>query len=182
MSVNKTIAPKDKKIIALTGMMGSGKSTVGIRLAKKLNISFIDSDKEIEKREKKNINDIFKDESIEYFRKIEEEVISDIISKNDPTILSLGGGALISEKTRTIINDNTVSVWLNASVEVLLQRVGDKTNRPLLNNVDKREVLTKLIEERSPIYEKCDLRIDSNNTSHEQTVQKILQELQKIIE
>lgn len=175
------IAPKDKKIIALVGIMGSGKTTVGKKLAQKLGINFVDSDKEIEKKSKKTINKIFQESGEEYFRKIEKEMISDIVKENHPAILSLGGGAFINEDVRNLIKQECVSIWLNVNVEVILKRIGNKKNRPLLNNVDKKEVLDKLIKERSPFYAQCDIEIKEDFNNHSQASNEIIKKLQEII-
>ncbi len=178
---NKTIQAKDKTIIALTGMMGSGKTTIGMRLAQRLKMPFKDSDKEIEKQLAKTTNQIFEEDGEEYFRQIESQIINDITKQKKPLILSLGGGAFTNENIRNLIKKECVSIWLSSDLEVILERVGNKTHRPLLNNVDKREVLSKLIKERTPFYKQCDIKINSGSNSHEETVNDIIAKLQQII-
>ncbi|MDA9231297.1 shikimate kinase [Rickettsiales bacterium] len=175
------VAAKNKKIITLIGIMGVGKTTIGNRLAKKLSMDFIDSDKEIEKDLNTTINQIFTHKSEAYFRKIEAIKIKEIIEEDRPVILSIGGGAFNNANTRKLIQENTVSVWLNADIEVLLERVSRNNNRPLLNNVDKKEVLTKMIKERSVFYEECDIKIDSGAHSHNKTVENIISKIQEIL-
>lgn len=175
------IAAKDKKIIVLVGIMGSGKTTIGKRLAKKLKIDFIDSDHEIEKQTGKTINKIFSQDGEPHFRQIEKETISNIIQKNYPVILSLGGGAFVNDDVRNLVKKQCVSVWLDVALDVVLARIGEQSNRPLLNNVDKSEVLSKLIAQRSPFYAQCDIRINSDSTSHTQTVNDIISQLKSII-
>jgi len=175
------IAAKDKKIIVLVGIMGSGKTTIGKRLAKKLKIGFIDSDHEIEKKCRKTINKIFEQDGELYFRQLEKETIAEIIQKNQPSVLSLGGGAFVNDEVRDLIKEKCVSVWLDVALDIVMERIGEQSNRPLLNNVDKREVLAKLILSRSPFYGQCDIRINSDSTSHTQTVNDIIGQLKLII-
>ena len=173
--------PKNKKIIALVGLMGVGKTTIGSRLAQKLKMHFIDCDREIEIRCHKTINEIFADHSLEYFRQIEEQIIEEIITKNNPVILSLGGGAFVNDNIRNLVKEYCVSIWLDADVEVILERIGDKTNRPLLNNVNKKEVLLKLLAEREVFYQQADLKVDSGDENHTKTVETIINKLKKMI-
>ncbi len=179
--MNDIIEPKDKKIIVFVGIMGSGKTTIGRRLANKLKIDFIDSDKEIEKKCYKTINKIFTQFGEEYFRKVEKEVIFDIVSNNKPVVLSLGGGAFIDDDIRNLIKRECVSVWLNVDIDTILTRIGNKTNRPLLNNVNKREILLKLLKIRTPFYKECDIEIDIGLQSHSKTVNELITKLQQII-
>jgi shikimate kinase len=179
--VNKVVAPKDRKIIALVGIMGVGKTTIGRRLAQRLDINFTDSDKEIESVCKKKVSDIFKDSGEESFRETEREVIKEIIDRDKPLVLSLGGGSFIDDETRDLIKKKCVCIWLNADLDVILERIGDKTNRPLLNGVNKEEVLAKLIKERTPLYSECDIKINSDQGGHRQTVDNIIKELKNIL-
>ena len=162
-----------KKIIALIGLMGVGKSTLGLKLANSLNYYFIDSDQEIEDREKKSINDIFAQNGEKYFREAERKLIEEITSRDENIIISLGGGAFINEASREILQQRALIIWINASVNVILQRIGNKANRPLLNQTDKRKTLEDLARKRFPIYSQCDLKFDTGEESHEVIIQKI---------
>ena len=162
-----------KKIIALIGLMGVGKSTLGLKLANSLNYYFVDSDQEIEDREKKSINDIFAQNGEKYFREAERKLIEEITSRDENIIISLGGGAFINEASREILQQRALIIWINASVNVILQRIGNKANRPLLNQTDKRKTLEDLARKRFPIYSQCDLKFDTGEESHEVIIQKI---------
>lgn len=155
--------PKERKIIVLTGMMGSGKTTIGSRLADKLKIYFIDSDREIEDCEKMSINKIFDLKGENYFRKIEKQTIQEIINRDEPMVLSLGGGAFIDQETRKLIKNKTISIWLKANLETILNRVSGKNNRPLLRGKDRRLVIHDLIKKRYPIYEESDIHFNIND-------------------
>lgn len=162
-----------KKIIALIGLMGVGKSTLGLKLANSLNYYFVDSDQEIEDREKKSINDIFAQNGEKYFREAERKLIEEITSRDENIIISLGGGAFINEASREILQQRALIIWINASVNVILQRIGNKANRPLLNQTDKRKTLEDLARKRFPIYSQSDLKFDTGEESHEVIIQKI---------
>jgi shikimate kinase len=162
-----------KKIIALIGLMGVGKSTLGLKLANSLNYYFIDSDQEIEDREKKSINDIFAQNGEKYFREAERKLIEEITSRDENIIISLGGGAFINEASREILQQRALIIWINASVNVILQRIGNKANRPLLNQTDKRKTLEDLARKRFPIYSQSDLKFNTGEESHEVIIQKI---------
>jgi shikimate kinase/3-dehydroquinate synthase len=159
---------KDKKIIVLIGLMGVGKTTVGKKLANKAGFYFIDSDQEIEDRQQKSIVDIFKSKGEKYFRQIEKEIIKEIICRDEKIVLSLGGGAFMDKEIRALIKKLAISVWLYADIEILLHRISNKSNRPLLNNVDRRSLLLELITKRYPIYRQADIHIENeainNNT------------------
>jgi shikimate kinase len=172
---------KDRKIIVLLGMMGAGKTTVGLRLAEKLGIAFIDSDKEIENITGKNINKIFANLGEVFFRTKEREVIAQIISQDQALVLAIGGGAFTDDATRQLLQENCVCVWLNPDLETILKRVAHKSHRPLLNNVDKKQVLHKLLEERKEYYQQCHIEVAASNNLHKDTVDDIITELQKLI-
>ncbi len=165
---------KQGNVIAIIGLMGVGKTTLGSKLANKLGYYFVDSDQEIEDRQGKAIAEIFDQNGEEYFRKAEREIIQEIINRDENMILSLGGGAFINEKTRKILSEKAFVIWLKAPIDVILHRIGNKATRPLLNNVDKRKVLQELIEKREPIYSLADLEIETSQGDHEFLIQKIL--------
>lgn len=164
---------KNAKIIAIIGLMGSGKTTFGAKLASEIGYYFIDLDQEIEDLEKRSINDIFAQEGEAYFRGLERDLIAKIIARDEKIVLSLGGGAFIDEVARGKLLESCLVVWLSAELDDILHRIGNKGNRPLLNNVDKRQVLQKLLDERSPIYALADLKLDSSKFRHDELIKQI---------
>jgi shikimate kinase len=165
---------KQAKIISIIGLMGVGKTTIGAKLAESLGCYFIDCDEEIEDLEKKSIVEIFEEKGEKYFREVEKKVILDILKRDESIVLALGGGAFLDEQSRKILLEKSLVIWLKAPIDVVLHRIGKKNNRPLLNNVDKRSVLQKLINEREPIYSMADIAIDSSQGNYEFVIEKIL--------
>ena len=152
----------NKKNICIIGLMGSGKSMIGKDLSKYLNLNFYDTDKEIELKTKKKINEIFEEEGESYFRDIEEKVCIEILT-NDNCVISLGGGSIISKKIRKIIKKNSYSIYLQVTLNNLLNRLKFSRKRPLLNNnSNKSEIMRKLLKDRQKYYEKADLIIKNN--------------------
>lgn len=166
-----------KKPITLIGLMGAGKTTVGIYLANKLGVPFLDSDKEIEAQAGVSVAEIFKRDGEEFFRKVEAKVIREILERKDICVLATGGGAFGNEATREVIRENSTSVWLRASLATLVERLEHGNTRPLLNGVDKRAVLEKLMAERYPLYETANIIVDTDSNSRTIVSGKILQEL-----
>ena len=169
----------DKKVF-LVGFMAAGKTTVGKKIAKKLAVPFFDSDKEIENKFKMNINNIFDKYGESQFRKIEEKLILEYInnSKYNNFIMSLGGGAFISETIRKEIRKNGLSIWINTDIEIIKSRINNKKNtRPLLKKFDTIEKLEKLMTERSIYYSKADIKIDTIKNSKEKMANLILEKI-----
>lgn len=164
------------KPVVLIGLMGSGKSTVGYRLAKRLDLPFLDTDSEIERNIGCSISDIFAGAGEEYFRTLETRTIMELLT-HKPHILATGGGAFIQNHTRELIKEKAISVWLRADLEVLLERVSRRRTRPLLETGDKREILKKLMHERYPIYAEADVVVDSGTDSHGVAVDSIVSAL-----
>jgi shikimate kinase len=179
--MNNSLKPADKKIIALVGMMGVGKTTIGLKLSEKLGIYFIDSDQEIEDNQQKTIAAIFDDEGEEYFRKIETKIIAEIIKRDEPMVLSLGGGSLNDPKTMELIKQKAITVWLYAEMEVILHRASNKNTRPLLNTGDKRTILANLIKQRYPIYEQSDIKVDTSKENHDIIVSDIIKHIKDVV-
>lgn len=167
---------KNTKIIAIIGLMGVGKSTIGSKLAEKIGYYFVDSDNEIEDRQKMLIPKIFAKKGEEYFRSIERQTIQEIIDRDEKMVLSLGGGAFDDEQTRKTLLQNAFIVHLSAPIDVILHRIGNKTNRPLLNQGNKRQILQELIDKRSPNYAQADIEIDTSKHSHDDVIEQILQQ------
>ncbi len=153
--------------------MGSGKSTVGLRLAKSLGMPFYDSDDEIEKRNGVNISTIFDIEGEEGFRSREQEMIEELTSK-DGIILSTGGGTVIDKQNRQYLKQRGFVVYLKASVEYILKRTKKDKKRPLLQSENPRKVIKEILEQRTPLYEEiADLIIDTDNCVSKEIVKKI---------
>jgi len=167
-----------KKIIALTGLMGSGKTTIGSKIAQKLSYYFIDSDQEIEDQEGCSISDIFFSKGEKYFRQLEKTVIKEIISRDEEVVLSLGGGSYMDDEIRELLSQKATTIWLHASIDTILFRVGNKTSRPLLNSDgktnNKRNILEELSIKRNPIYAKAQYKFDTTNDNHENLVDNII--------
>jgi shikimate kinase len=167
-----------KKIITIVGLMGAGKTTIGSRLAQILKYYFIDSDQEIEDSEHRSIADIFAQNGEKYFREIEAKTIQEIVNRDEEMVLSLGGGAFINQETRKILKQKTLIIWLHASIEETLKRINSKSNRPLLNQKNKRQVLEELAKIRYPIYREADFDFDTTYLTHEDLVEKIINNIQ----
>jgi shikimate kinase len=167
------------RTVALVGMMGAGKSSVGKRLAARLDLPFRDADTEIETAAGCSINEIFKRYGEPAFRDGERRVIARLLSE-PPQVLATGGGAFIDPATRAEIKKRAVSIWIKAPLDVLLSRVTRRDTRPLLKNGDPREILEQLLAERDPIYAKADLSINSADGPHAQAVENIVDALKDL--
>ena len=168
------LAHLGRRSIVLIGMMGAGKSSVGRRLAARLNIPFVDADAEIEKAAGMSIADIFARHGEADFRSGEARVIARLLD-GGPQVLATGGGAFVNADTRNAIRAKGVSVWLSADVEVLMRRTSKRRNeRPLLQTTDPAETLRRLLAEREPIYAQADLTIQSRDAPHEVIVADIM--------
>ena len=163
----------------MVGLMGAGKSTVGRRLANSLGVPFVDSDQEIMDAAGCSISDIFETYGETIFRDLEHRVMLRLVSSGEPCVIATGGGAFIQPDIRAAIKEKAISVWLRAELEVLVERVSRRDNRPLLKTGDKGEILARLMEERYPTYAEADIVVDSNNNSHETVVKDIIQCLQQ---
>jgi shikimate kinase len=162
--------------IVLVGLMGSGKSTVGRRLATRLNMRFIDTDDEIERASGMTISDMFARFGESHFRDGERRVITRLLD-GEPLVMATGGGAFMNEETRQAIQEKATSVWLDADIPTLVERVGRRSHRPLLKDRDPAEVLRELAAVRNPIYAQANLHISSASDPHENTVRAILEAL-----
>lgn len=156
--------------------MGVGKTTIGLKIANRIGCYFIDSDQEIEDQEKKTISEIFNQNGEEYFRQIEEKIIKEILLREEKIVLSLGGGAFINSNTRKILKEKSITIWLDASIEDILFRIGNKENRPLLNGVNKRLVLEELLKKRHSIYSEANLKFNTSIENQEQIIEKIIKQ------
>jgi len=154
------------KPLVLVGMMGAGKTTVGRRLAARLNRQFLDSDEEIEKAAQMSIPEIFEQRGEPEFRAGETRVIARVLKEHN-VVLATGGGAFVNLETRALMKAEAVTVWLKAEVDILFERVSRRSNRPLLKTANPRATLEKLIEERYPIYAEADVIVLSRDVPQE---------------
>ena len=170
---------KIKKKIVLIGMMGSGKSTIGALLSKKMNIKFIDIDSKIETIEKQKISQIFKLKGEKYFRALEvETTISLLNSKEKELVLSLGGGSFLDEKVRENVKNNSSSFWLNWKPSTIIKRIRKSSKRPLIQGLKSQEI-EKMMLDRNKYYAKSDFKIDCDNHKKNEIVDKIVLLLKK---
>lgn len=148
--------------IVMIGMMGAGKTAVGSELARQLHVPFTDSDAEIEAAAAMSISEIFARDGEAFFRDRETHVLDRILA-GPPGVVSTGGGAWMQPGNRELIRKNGLSVWLDCDLEILWQRVRQRSTRPLLKNADPRGTLARLIEERYPVYAYADVTFDANS-------------------
>lgn len=148
--------------LVLVGMMGAGKTTVGRRLAARLNRPFLDSDEEIEKAAQMSIPEIFEQRGEPEFRAGEMRVIARVL-KTQNVVLATGGGAFVHPETRALVKEEAISVWLKAEIDILFERVSRRSNRPLLKTANPRATLEKLIDDRYPIYAEADVTVLSRD-------------------
>ena len=164
---------KSKENLVFLGMMGSGKSSIGSLVAKKLKLNFVDIDKEIEKNLNITIKKIFEVKGEGYFRKIEEQITLKKLKLN-ATVISLGGGAFINNNIRKEILKNHLSFWLNWDDKTLLNRIKNSKKRPLAINTTDTELID-LIKKRSNIYSKALYEIKCDNLTKSEIVKKIIE-------
>jgi shikimate kinase len=166
-----TIPPR--RTIALVGLMGVGKSSIGRRLAVALDMPFRDADTEIEAAAGLSISQIFTTYGEAAFRDGERRVIARLL-EGPPFILAAGGGAFAQPDTRELIKKNSISVWLKADLEVLARRVARRDHRPLLIGKDPMEVLQAHVRERYPAFEQADVVVDTGDTAHQVAVDAVI--------
>ncbi|MHA1189188.1 MAG: shikimate kinase [Alphaproteobacteria bacterium] len=165
-----------KHNIVLVGMMGAGKTSVGRRLAATLGLPFVDADTEIEAAANQTIPEIFERYGEAHFRDGERRVIARLLKKG-PQVIATGGGAVMSKRTRAAIKKHSVSIWLKAEPDVLMERVRRKSNRPLLRQADPEGTLHRLLAERAPVYGTADLTVQSRDAPHGEVVDTAIAKL-----
>ena len=158
--------------------MGAGKSTVGRRLAARLDIPFVDADSEIEAAAGCTIPEIFERHGEAEFRSGERRVIARLL-RGRPKVLATGGGAFMDADTRQRIKARAISVWLRADLELLMARVARRDNRPLLKQGDLREIMERLMAQRYPVYSEADITVESNEGPHDAIVERIIDALRE---
>jgi shikimate kinase len=159
--------------LVLVGLMGAGKSCIGRRLAQRLRLPFIDADREIEQAAGCSIPEIFARHGEQAFRDGERRVILRLL-ESPPFVLATGGGAFMDPRTRAVIREKAISVWLRADLDLLVRRTGRRGDRPLLQVDDPRAKLAELITTRHPIYAEADLTVDSQDGPPDATLERVL--------
>ena len=153
--------------------MGAGKSTVGRRLAKRLNLPFIDTDSAIADAAGCSAAEVFERFGEEDFRDGERRIVARLID-GDIRVIATGGGAYVDPQTRKLLNERAITVWLDAPVEVLVNRTGRRDTRPLLKNGDPRGTLERLSKDRGPLYAEAHIRVTSGEGAHHDVVDSII--------
>ncbi|MBV7257520.1 shikimate kinase [Pacificimonas sp. WHA3] len=170
--------PKNKDgPLVLVGLMGAGKSTIGRRLAARLNIGFVDADDEIELAAGLSIAEIFERYGEAHFRDGERRVIARLMEEGRQ-VIATGGGAFIDPDTRSAILANAIAIWLDADIATLAERVARRNHRPLLVGKDPATVLRDLADIRNPFYAQAHIHISSTPTPHVRTVERVVDELE----
>lgn len=164
------------RTIALVGLMGVGKSTVGRRLATRLCLPFADGDHEIESAAGMTVSEIFTSRGEGEFRSGESRVMKRLL-EGPPIVLATGGGAMMNAETRHLMKKHAVVVWMRADLEVIAERVSRRDTRPLLRNRNPIEVLSELATKRYPIYAEADVTVDVGGGSHGVALEAMLQAL-----
>lgn len=166
---------KINKIILLVGLIGSGKTSVGRRLAKKLDLPFVDGDQEIEKAAGLSVIDVFKCFGQVEYRAGEARIMKRLLSGN-PCVLASGGGAFVAKQTRTLAKEKALTIWLKANIDVLYTRTTGRKRRPFLQCSDSKikSKLQSYINEEYPYYSQADITVETKNEAVENTVERVL--------
>lgn len=166
--------PKDK-IILLVGLMGSGKTSVGKRLARKLSLPFVDGDQEIEKAAGLSLVDVLKCFGEKEYRAGEERVMKRLL-QGAPCVLASGGGSFVAKQTRSLAKQHALTIWLKADINTLYQRTAGRTRRPFLlgDNETVKSKLAEYISEEYPFYSEADIVVETRNERVENTVRRVI--------
>jgi shikimate kinase len=163
--------------VVFVGLMGAGKTAIGRKVAGMLGLPFIDSDHEIEAVSRMTIPDLFERYGEAEFRALEQRVIHRLLTENGPQVLSTGGGAFMNGQTREAIAAHGISVWLKADLDLLMERVSKKQNRPLLKNDDPRAVLQRLMDVRYPVYATAEITVITRDERKEVIAAEVVEAL-----
>jgi len=162
-----------KRNLVLVGLMGAGKSAIGKLVATTMGVPFIDSDHEIERVSRMTIPELFERYGEPEFRKLENRVITRLL-RSGPRVLSTGGGAFMNGDTRTSIQTHGLSLWLDADLDTLWERVIKRDNRPLLKTENPRQTLENLMTARYPTYAQADLRVKSRDVKKDVIAEEVM--------
>ena len=163
--------------VVLVGLMGVGKSTVGRRLAKRLGLSFVDSDAEIEGAAGYTAAEIFERYGEEDFRDGERRLVARLV-EDEIRVIATGGGAFVDPRTRELLKERAITVWLDAPVNVLAERTSRRDTRVQLRNGDPKSILERLSQERRPSYEEAHIHVKSGDGAHREVVEAIVEALE----
>jgi shikimate kinase len=159
--------------IVLVGLMGVGKSTVGRRLARRLGLSFVDSDAAIEDAVGLSSAEVFERYGENDFRDGERRLVARLI-EGDVRVIATGGGAYVDPRTRELLNERAITVWLDAPVDILAERTSRRDTRAQLRNGDPKETLARLADERRTSYQQAHVHVKSGNGAHRDVVEAIV--------
>ncbi len=171
----------DGRSVVLVGLMGSGKSTIGRKLAQVIDLEFFDSDTEIENASRMSVKDLFAVYGEPEFRALEQRVMLRLM-EDGPRIISTGGGAFINPEVREAVLKGGIAVWLDADIDVLMDRVGRRETRPLLDNDDPEATMRALMETRYPVYAEAQIRVMSRNERKDIMVGEVIDALRLYLE
>ena len=163
--------------IVLVGLMGAGKSTVGRRLARRLGLPFVDSDSEIEEAAGLSTAEVYEKFGEKDFRDGERRLVARLVD-GAVRVIATGGGAYVDPRTRQLLNERAITIWLDAPVDILTERTGRRDTRPLLRNGNRQETLSRLAEERGPAYSEAHIRVTSGTGAHADVVDSIIAALE----
>jgi len=163
--------------VVLVGLMGVGKSTVGRRLAKRLGLSFVDSDAEIEGAAGYPAAEVFERYGERDFRDGERRLVARLV-EGDVRVIATGGGAFVDPNTRQLLNERAITIWLDAPVDILAERTARRDTRAQLRDGDPKSVLRKLDEERRPSYAEAHIHVKSGDGAHHDVVDAIVRALE----
>lgn len=170
------LARRIDRPVVLVGMMGTGKSSIGRRLAALLHLPFVDADEAIEEAAQLTIAEIFERHGEAAFRDGERRVIARLMD-GERKVIATGGGAFVNAETRALILSKAITIWLDADIDTLVERTARKNTRPLLRQGDPREILTRLRDERRPAYAEAPIHITSGRGPQSRTVARVLKEI-----
>jgi shikimate kinase len=170
------LAKRLDRPVVLVGLMGVGKSTVGRRLAKRLGLSFIDSDAAIEDASGFSVAEVYERYGEREFRDGERRLVARLV-EGEVRVIATGGGAYVDPHTRQLLNERAITIWLDAPVDVLAERTARRDTRAQLRQGDPKETLERLSEERRPSYEEAHIHVKSGDGAHRDVVDAILRAL-----
>lgn len=164
------------RVVVFVGLMGAGKTAIGRKVAQALQLPFVDSDHEIETVSRMTVPELFERYGEPEFRALEQRVIERLL-REGPRVVSTGGGAFMNAQTREAIAEHGISIWLKADLDLLMERVAKKQNRPLLQNADPRAIMAKLMADRYPVYALADVTVETRDAKRELIMDEAIQAL-----